>query len=81
MMSGQGSVVGAGWRGLFLPSFSGHLLQARHGWGWGSTDLFCLGCFSPHMLPGHGVGVSTFSPVAVPVPALHLGTAILQQVI
>lgn len=69
MMSGQGGVVGAGWRGLFLPSFSGHLFQARHGWGWGSTDLFFPGRFSPHMLPGHGAGVSTFSSVTVPVPA------------
>lgn len=63
-MSGEGSRVGAGWRSpLFPPSFPGHLFQARHGWSQGSTDLFHTGYLSPQMLPGHGAGESTLSPI------------------
>lgn len=64
MMSGEGSRVGAGWRSPFLPSFLPWPFVPSQAWmSQGSTDLFHTGYLSPQMLPGHGAGESTLSPI------------------
>lgn len=76
MMSGPGGGMGAGWRPPFLPSFPGHLFQARQGWSPESTDLFHSGRFSPQTLAGHGAGASTVSSITVR-PSSALGSCYL----
>lgn len=62
-MWGGGAVAGGGRVEVPFPSFRGHLFRARHGWSQGPTDLFHSGHFNAQLLPGFGVGESTFLPV------------------
>lgn len=74
-MSGEGRRVGAGWRSPFLPSFPGHLFQAKHVWSQGSPDLFYPAskcCLAMEQVRAH----SLLSQIWVQTLALHLRTVL-----